>query len=322
MPVQLQLPRILFLGVLLLAGCGGHVRPTPPPATAPAVIVKLAGAAVFLGVGDIARCDSRGPELTARLVDSVLRADAAADVEHVVFTLGDNVYTSGTVLQFANCFAPTWGDTAKLIMKYIRPSPGNHEYRSAGADPYYKYFGKAAGEPGKGYYSYDIGEWHAVVINSEITVNPAFTSALRESQEEWLAKDLKENPRECTVAYWHHPRFSSGTHGSNAALLPIWNILYENNVDLVLAGHDHHYERFLPQTPAGLLDTARGIVQIVAGTGGATLRTVALPVERNSAYHVAGRFGILLLTLGAKEFRSAFIETSGLAWDPAGGKCH
>ncbi len=320
---SLRVQIIAAVALLLTVDACATVQPTPPPATAPADIVKLSGAAVMIGTGDIARCDSRGPEATADLVDSVLRADTAAKIEKAVITLGDNAYTSGTVMQFANCFAPTWGDSAnKLIMKYIRPSPGNHEYHTSGADPYYKYFGKAAGDPAKGYYSYDIGEWHAVALNSEIIVNSGFTNAQRKAQEDWLREDLKNNAKDCTVAYWHHPRFSSGTHGNDPALRPVWNILDENKADLILVGHDHNYERFVPQTADGVADTVRGIAQIVVGTGGATLRTVASTPVRNSAFVIAGRFGVLMLTLGAKEYRSAFLEVGGRVWDHSGGKCH
>ena len=315
---HLQLAFLAFLAFLGVAGCAAYVQQTPPPATAPAAAVALSGAAVMVGVGDIARCDSRASGETATLVDSIVRANVAEKVDVAVFTLGDNAYTSGTVYQFANCFAPTWGDTAKMIMQNIHPAPGNHEYHSAGADPYYAYFGKSAGSPGKGHYSYSIGTWHAVVINSEIVVNSGFSSPQRLEQEEWLRRDLKDNAKECTVAYWHHPRFSSGTHGSDARLASIWRILYENDADLVMVGHDHNYERFLQMTPEGVADTLRGIVQIVAGTGGATLRPMQSVRAGNSAFQIAGRYGVLVLTLGAREFRSAFVETNGAVWDPSG----
>jgi hypothetical protein len=276
----------------------------------------------MIGVGDIARCDSRAPEETALLVDSVLRADTAENIKQAVFTLGDNVYTSGTVMQFANCFAPTWGDTStKIIMKYIRPSPGNHEYRTSGADPYYKYFGKAAGEPGKGWYAYDIGEWRAIALNSEIIVNSGYSNAQRKEQEDWLRKELTDSKKECTLAYWHHPRFSSGPHGNEPALRPLWNLLAEHNVDLIMVGHDHHYERFVAQTADGVADTLRGIPSLLAGTGGATLRNVASTPARNSAFVVTGRFGVIKLTLGSKEYSSAFLEVGGRLWDHSSGKC-
>jgi hypothetical protein len=317
----LQPARWFLLAVAVsLAACRA-VRPTAPPATAPAAVVALSGATVFIGAGDIAQCNVPGPALTARLVDSVLRAASAADVKHAVFTLGDNAYGAGSVTEFAGCFGPTWGDSTKLIMKNIRPAPGNHDYNSPAADPYYAYFGERAGPRGRGYYSYSLGEWHAVVLNSEIIVSAAFTERDRQAQEEWLKNDLKEHSADCTVAYWHHPRFSSGVHGSDARFRSLWQILHDNNVDLILAGHDHHYERFRPQTADGIADSARGITQMVVGTGGAELRGVGPPIP-NSAYQVVGRFGVLLLTLGAKEYQSAFIEVNGSVWDQSGGSCH
>src|SRR5207249_3241131 len=141
---------------------------------------------------------------TAALVDSVLRQDSIAKVSDAVFTLGDNAYESGTTEQFLHCFGPTWGDTAKRIMKKLHPAPGNHEYDTDNAGPYFAYFGPAAGAVGRGYYSYDLGAWHVVVVNSEIIVDPTFTVA-RAEQMDWVAQDLKAHKKLCTVAYWHHP---------------------------------------------------------------------------------------------------------------------
>lgn len=314
--------RAVVLLLALGAACRPQVNPTPPPADAPAEIVALTGAAILIGVGDIAACDSRGDELTAAIVDSVLKADSVANVENQVFTLGDNAYPDGSAQNFARCFTPSWGDPAKRIMRYIRPSPGNHEHLTYGAAPYYEYFGKSAGSPSKGYYSYDVGEWHAIALNSEIVVNGLFSDAERAAQLEWLAEDLKANTRKCTVAYWHHPLYSSGWHGSDRRLGSFWALLYDAGVDLILNGHDHHYERFHPQTPAGVVDTARGIVQIVAGTGGDELRGLRDPLVPHSAVQVQGHYGVVKLTLGAEEWRSAFLATNGGVYDANGGKCH
>jgi hypothetical protein len=314
--------RAVFLLLLVLPACRPQVDPTPAPADAPAEVVALTGAAILIGVGDIAACDSRGDELTAAIVDSVLKADSVANVENVVFTLGDNAYPDGSAQDFARCFTPSWGDPAKRIMRSIRPSPGNHEHLTYDAAPYYEYFGENAGSPSKGYYSYDIGEWHAVALNSEIVVNGLFSEADRAAQLEWLAEDLKANAKKCAVAYWHHPRFSSGWHGSDRRLVSFWEVLYDAGVDLILSGHDHHYERFHPQTPAGVPDSARGIVQILAGTGGGEVRGLRDPLTPHSAARVQGHFGVLKLTLGAEEWRSAFLATNGGVYDASGGKCH
>jgi hypothetical protein len=307
---------------LAACGCGIPVQVTPAPADAPAEVVALSGASVMIGVGDIAKCGTQGDELTAMLVDSVLRADSAASVENVVFTLGDNAYPNGDARDFALCFGASWGDSTKGIMTKIRPAPGNHEHRTDGAAPYYQYFGDRAGAPTKGYYSYDIGAWHALVLNSEIVVNSGFTEAERQAQEDWLRQELQGAQRLCTIAYWHNPRFSSGWHGSDVSLQSLWQILYDGGVDLVLNGHDHNYERFHPQTPSGMADSVKGITQYVVGTGGGTLRGFRDQLVANSAMSVQGHFGVLKLTLGKEEYRSAFLDVSGRVWDAAGGKCH
>ena len=311
----------ITLPVVALA-CKPTAQLTPPPAGASAAEVALSGASVLIGAGDIAVCNSPGDEATAVLVDSVLRADSAAKVHDEVFTLGDNAYPSGSASDFALCFAPSWGDSAKLIMKNIRPAPGNHEYLSNGAAPYSKYFGSRAGPSTKGYYSYDVGAWHAIVLNSEIVVNTAFSDAERQAQEDWLTQDLKSHTQSCMLAYWHHPRFSSGWHGSDPRLAPFWRILYDGNVDLILNGHDHDYERFLPQTPEGTADSVAGLTEIIVGTGGGDLRGYRSTFASNSATRIEGHYGVLKVTLGAAEWRSAFLDVNGRLWDQTGGKCH
>ena len=307
---------------LLALACRAPVRATPPPADAPAELVALSGASILIGAGDIARCNSPADEATAAIVDSVLRADSAAKVDDAVFTLGDNAYPDGSERDYALCFTPSWGDTAKRIISRIRPSPGNHEHETDEAAPYYKYFGDRAGSPRKGYYSYDLGEWHVVVLNSEIVVNRIFSAKEQADQEEWLREDLKGNSKKCAVAYFHHPRYSSGWHGGDTRLTGIWRVLYEGGVDLVLAGHDHNYERFRPLTPLGTVDTTAGIVQILAGTGGGGLRNFRSTIAPHSAFRLQGYYGVVKLTLGAEEWRSAFIDTNGTVWDPSGGRCH
>lgn len=313
--------QVSLLSLLLLPGCKPRVMTTPPPADAPATEVALTGASVLIGAGDIATCDGQGDELTAALVDSVLKADSVAKVETVVFTAGDNAYPNGSADDFSRCFTPSWGSPARRIMKVIRPSPGNHEHQSTGAAPYYDYFGKNAGSPAQGYYSYTLGAWHVIALNSEIMVNPSFTEAERAAQLDWLVKDLKATSRKCVVAYWHHPRFSSGWHGTDAHLDGFWAALYAGGADLVLNGHDHNYERFRPMSPAGLPDSL-GIVEIIVGTGGGDLRGLRNPLAANSAAQVQGVTGVLKLTLGALEWRSAFLGTTGRVFDPSGGRCH
>lgn len=304
---------------MVLACRDEPATPVPPGGLAGELL--LAGAPIMIGAGDIAVCGTRADEATARLVDSLLTSGIAATVESVVFTLGDNAYPSGEDGRrnyFNRCFSPSWG-TAR-IMARIRPSPGNHDYDTGTGAPYFAYFGGSGGPPGKGYYSYDVGNWHAISLNSELYFGRGSPPEAR-AQEAWLRSDLGDNRKECTLAYFHRPLFSSGVHGGTPEMLPLWQILSEGGVDLILGGHEHHYERFLPQTPAGVPDSAKGIVQIIAGTGGARLRGERTRRARNSALSILGRYGVLKLTLGDGEYRHAFIDTDGRVWDSGGGRC-
>lgn len=312
----------VMIAALLAINCFPPVEVTPPPADAPAELLALAGASVIMGAGDIAVCGTLYDEMTAALVDSVSRADSAAGVEDVVFTVGDHVYPNGAKANWDRCWTPSWGDTAKRIMRWLRPSIGNHDLDNGFGEAYFEVFGKNAGEKGKGYYAYDLGEWKMISLNSEIVTNPRFSVEARREQEAWLKKELEGNTKKCTLVYFHRPRFSSGGHAGDLRLTGIWNIMYEHNVDVVLNGHEHHYERFEPQTPAGLRDTVRGITQFIVGTGGASLTGIRIPVQPNSARRIQGHYGILKLTLGAEEYQHAFLDTQGRIWDRAAGKCH
>jgi hypothetical protein len=316
--------RVLAFSILLLA-CKDEERPTqpPPPGDASAREVALAGAAVLIGAGDIGVCGTTGDERTAAIVDSVLRVDSMAKVEDAVFTMGDNAYPSGSqgaTDDFRRCFAASWG--AKRIMRVIHPSIGNHDYQTVSGPGYYEYFGDRAGPRGKGYYSFDLGEWHLIALNSEIVVGTMRDAARSKAQEEWLREDLDDHGKPCTLAYWHRPRFSSGTHGATPEVDRLWMILYEKGVDIVVNGHEHHYERFLPQTPAGVKDSLKGIEEIIVGTGGGNLRGLRRPLSPNSAMQITGHFGVLKLTLGDNEYRRAFLDTGGRVWDQGGRKCH
>ena len=175
----------------VLALCSGLVLGSSYPS--PEKALAQGGDPVFVGAGDIANCGHSNDEATAKLLDSI---------PGTVFTTGDNVYPDGTAAQFADCYAPTWGRHKDRT----RPAPGNHDYHTAGAAGYFNYFGAAAGDPGKGYYSYNLGAWHIISLNSEVTSS---------AQEQWLRADLAANNSRCTLAYWHHPRFSSGQHGNS-----------------------------------------------------------------------------------------------------------
>jgi hypothetical protein len=308
---------------ILGIGCAPQQRSAAPPADAPAAEVALAGAAVMVAAGDIAVCGTTGDEATATLVVKIIKEDSAAKVETVVATMGDNAYPSGQggpAYIFERCFTPSWG--SKTIMKVIRPSPGNHDFESRRGKGYYGYFGDRAGPAGKGYYSYDLGDWHVVSLNSELAMDPSLAIEAI-AQEQWLIQDLKDHSKFCTMAYFHEPLFSSGDfHGNTPEIASLWLILFDAGVDLVLNGHEHHYERFVPQTPSGVPDSVTGIAEFIAGTGGANLRGVVDPPAPNSAMTIHGYWGVLKLTLAAKEYRHAFLDVDGKVWDRGAGKCH
>ena len=257
---------------------------------------------VLVGAGDIASCESDGDEATAAMLDGL---------EGTVFTLGDNAYPDGTAEDFARCYAPSWGRHRQRT----RPAVGNHEYHSAQAGPYFDYFGGAAGEPGQGYYSYDLGAWHVVVLNSQVELGAG------SEQEQWLRADLKANTRKCTLAYWHRPLFSSGPEREGQNVKPLWEVLYEAGAEVVLGGHDHYYERFAPQTPEGREDKERGIRQFVVGTGGMVLYDFTEPLE-NSEVRKGGVFGVLKLTLEDGGYVWEFLTVGGGVADQGRGTCH
>jgi Ca2+-binding RTX toxin-like protein len=261
----------------------------------------------LLAAGDIADCTSGAAE-TAKILDRL---------PGVVATLGDTVYETGTAENYASCYTPTWGRHKRRT----RPAVGDHEYKTPGAAGYFAYFGAAAGEPGKGWYSYDIGTWHVVVLNSSCADIGGCGPG--SSQEQWLRADLAAHPATCTLAYWHSPRFSSGQlHRDDLTVLPLWQALYDNRVELVLSGNDHDYERFAPQTPAGIADPANGIRQFVVGTGGRYLRPMG-ELQPNSEVSNASTFGVLRLRLDAGGYQWEFVPAAGGTFTDSGSAaCH
>ncbi|WP_404784143.1 metallophosphoesterase family protein [Altericista sp. CCNU0014] len=253
---------------------------------------------VLVGAGDIADCTKSEDELTAQSIDKI---------PGTVFTAGDDAYPRGTAEDFQNCYEPTWGRFKARTF----PVPGNHEYYSPNAEPYYAYFGAKAGVAGKGYYSYNLGKWHVVALNSNIDAQTG------SEQEQWLKADLAAHPRACTLAYWHHPVFSSGVHGNDPKMQDIWQTLYRAGVDVVVNGHDHHYERFAPQNPDGKADPKRGIRQFVVGTGGAELRELAT-VRPNSEVQNTATYGVIKFVLSPKSYRWEFIPIQGQTFTDRG----
>jgi len=264
---------------------------------------------VLVGAGDIADCQNlSGAEATAKLLDQI---------SGTVFAAGDLAYPDGSKENF-QCYDKTWGRAKSRT----RPAPGNHEFRSSGATPYFDYFGAAAGNPKDGYYSYDLGAWHIIVLNSECKDVGGCDAGSR--QEKWLRADLAAHPTACTLAYWHKPLFSSGgAHGDDLEIKPVWQVLYDANADVVVNGHDHDYERFGPQTPDAAPDALRGIREFVVGTGGKNHRPFASSHQPNSEVRNADAFGVLKLTLHEKGYEWEFIPEAGKTFTDSGsGSCH
>jgi hypothetical protein len=252
---------------------------------------------VLVGAGDIATCSEQGDEITAEMLD---------EISGTVFTAGDNVYENGTAAEYQDCYEPSWGRHKART----RPTPGNHEYASPEATPYYDYFGENAGPAGKGYYSYDLGSWHVISLNSNVAADPA------SAQYQWLESDLTTNQSKCMMAIWHHPVFSSGDHGNNPKMAEIWKLLDESGADLVLVGHDHNYERFAPQDYAGIADP-NGLRQIVVGTGGRHLRPF-VTVQPNSEVRDNNTLGLFKMTLHADSLDFEFIPEPGKTFSDSG----
>jgi hypothetical protein len=276
----------------LIFGCESPTTITVPEPSASLVLV---------GAGDIGNCDA---EATAAILDTI---------PGTVFVAGDNAYPSGSAADYTNCYHPSWGRSKART----RPSAGNREYRTLGAAGYFDYFGVQAGP---GYYSYDIGAWHIISLDSQhnygVGIDPSTPQGI------WLRADLAANNKRCIVAYWHYPRFSSGNTGSDDKMKTFWDALYAAGATIVISGHDHHYERFAPQAPDGTADPARGIRQFVVGTGGAALSKLRTPLPnsevRNNTTH-----GVLKLTLSDGSYTWQFIPVAGETFTDSGsGTCH
>jgi acid phosphatase type 7 len=292
--------------------CGGSPQGLTAPSALPTVnraeipsgpdaAIPIFPTEILVGAGDIAQCTNGGvPQATARLLDSI---------DGTIFALGDNAYPSGTAENYRTCYDTTWGRHRART----RPVPGNHEYDSGSPGPYFDYFGASAGPSGMGFYSYDLGNWHVVALNSNVPVGS------RSPQAAWLRIDLAANAAKCTLAYWHFPLFSSSKHGNIEQMREFWRILYENGADVVLSAHDHTYERFAPQDPDGNADPDRGIREFVVGTGGAPPYPF-VDVKPNSEVRLSAN-GVLRLALKANGYDWTFIPVSGVG-DSGSTSCH
>jgi hypothetical protein len=311
----------LLLVLLLFTGCGHNTRVAqllaPPP--------ELPRAIVVVTVGDIS-CDPEGSRYkdglgTKRKCHMRGTSNLAISLKpEAVLLLGDNQYEKGTLDAYQQSYSKSWGRKELKDISY--PSIGNHEYNTEDASGYFDYFGARAGERGKGYYSFNLGTWHLVALNSggKDACNPVPCEQGSE-QETWLRKDLASNTSSCTLAFWHRPLFSSGLRRDSAEVRPFWQDLFDSNADIVLNGHVHHYERFFAQAPDGTVDLEHGITQFTVGTGGRDLKGF-FPTQEHSQVRLSESFGVLKLELGQNGYMWEFISEVGKILDSGTGQCH
>ncbi|TWD84753.1 calcineurin-like phosphoesterase family protein [Kribbella amoyensis] len=294
-----------------LAGAGCNDDAMPARAGAPSAgstsPTTAASGAVLVGAGDIGLCGKDADEATAALLDRI---------PGTVFTAGDNAYEDGSAKDFSSCYQPSWGKQRDRT----RPAAGNHEYHTHGAEAYFQYFGSAAGDPSKGYYSYDLGGWHVVVLNSNC--DDVGGCAADSAQARWLREDLAAHPAKCALAYWHHAYFTSGDHHEPAEFMrPLVDELSDGGVDVVVAAHNHNYERFAPQTP-DRVPAENGLRAFVVGTGGASLNGFGKP-QPNSEAREAKTYGLLKLTLDQGTYTWEFVPVPDEKFTDVGkGTCH
>jgi hypothetical protein len=268
---------------------------------------------VLVGAGDIASCKyPAGAQATAKLIEQI---------PGTVFAAGDLAYESGSPDDFEFCYGPTWG----RFKDRTKPAMGNHEYGNPTAHGYFDYWGAQAGPRGKGYYSYDLGSWHIVALNTNCNAKGLGGCGAGSPQETWLKQDLAQHANACIIAYGHHALFSSGIlkrHAVHPEIQPLWEDLYAAHADLMLAGHEHSYERFAPQDPSGRADPEHGIREIVVGTGGRSHDLLGFGTP-NSEVRNWETYGVLKLTLAPGKYMWEFIPVEGQSFrDSGSGSCH
>jgi Calcineurin-like phosphoesterase len=262
----------------------------------------------LVGAGDIAGCNFKHDSKTARLLGKI---------PGTVFTLGDSVYPDGTRKQFRNCYDPTWGK----YKKRTRPTVGNRDYETSGAEPYFDYFGWRAGKPSRGYYSYDLGAWHIVALNSNC--KEVGGCEWRSAQGHWLRRDLDRHRARCTLAYFHHPLYASGSGYDSPEVKPFWHILYNYHAEVILSGHAHRYERYARIKPSGARSLAKGIRQFIVGTGGAPGGSQHGPNDPRVQAKKVGAPGVLKLDLGSGFYHWKFVPVAGRNYTDSGrARCH
>lgn len=305
---QLAGAALALLLPLALAGCVAPMQNNSAQTAIPG-----SGVTVY-AAGDIADCRQVKPAASgAARTAGLIMAGLAKDSEAAVLTLGDNTYPAGSPIDFADCYEPTWGQ----FKGRTYPSPGNHDYYTPAATGYYGYFGSSAGPAQRGYYSFELGKWHVISLNSNLKA-----TADHQAQLAWLKSDLDLHKTPCTLAYWHHPRYSSGGHGNNPHMQDVWQTLVSAGADVVLVSHDHDYERFAPQDENGQRDDVRGIRQFVIGTGGAKLTSFFLE-KANSETGYNSTHGVLKLSLKETGYEWEFVTVApnGFA-DRGAALCH
>jgi hypothetical protein len=298
---------VVLLATLLIAvGCGSERTPSSP---------EVARLPVVAAAGDIAAdCRREGNEATAKATAVLLN-----DIQGTVLALGDLALPRGSAESFQECYELSWG----YFKARTRPVPGNHEYDTQGAAGYFDYFGKAAGDPDEGYYSFNLGEWHLVALNSNCEEIGGCEAS--SPQGRWLKADLAANDeKRCTLAYMHHSRFSSGEeNGSIYKVKPLWEALYEARAEVVLSANERNYERFAPQTPGGRAAPQRGIREFVVGTGGGKGHYPILEPIANSEVHNDETYGVLKLTLNPESYEWRFVPVEGETFSDSGSaRCH
>lgn len=262
---------------------------------------------ILVGAGDIAGCGEDGDEATAALLEGI---------DGTVFTAGDNTYPAGTEQTYRECFGASWGRN----LERIRPAPGNHDWETGSLDAYLDYFGAAAtNEAGDPWYAYELGTWQVIVLDSDCARVDGCGPDTRQGR--WLANALATSDARCTLAIWHHPRFSSGSHGSDPSVGPFWDALYAAGADVIVNGHEHDYERFAPMTPAGDEDREQGLRQFIVGTGGVELRDFGDPAP-NSELRLAVSHGVIAFTLRDGGYDWEWIPTQGNVADLGTASCH
>lgn len=287
----------------------GAPAPSTPAAAQPTVTpADTTGQTVLIAAGDIARCDSTNDNATGAL---------AASLPGVVATLGDTAYEDGTTEQLNDCFGGAWGVVKDRIRFAVT---GNHDIHTDNGAPLYAYMGSAASRNGKPWFSDSLGAWHVIVLDGNCGLF-GYSCGSGSEQAKWLRADLAASTARCTIALMHQPRFSSGQHGNDRDVGPLWDALYAANADLVLDGHDHDYERFAPQNPNDTADPARGITEIVAGMGGTWLESFK-KTAANSLVRISDTYGVLELTLLADSWSFRFVGVDGAVHDQGSGTCH